>query len=696
MRFNKGGNMNKIFKLVKSKNMFIVLAIFILVPSFYFNITAYTTKLGIKEIDSFSEGIMITDMMYNNHFKSNNPFLKSIMGTIFADGSTGSRDEIYSKYINNETYEEKAYTSYQSNITAHRLIYNFIDSLFPNNKSYVVNIIKFLNALFLVVILIIILLWIRKSLSWQVPYILTFILAFCCSNFVAFGTNLYWITGSMFLPMAVSIIVVNSKKIILSKRFYMITFISAFFTCLLKQLFYVEFVTAVMISMMIPYFFYVFENKCKFKECVKLFVFPFLGAIMSFLVTCIIKVIMLCKIYEYKVAMDYFLSPIIYRILGESDSINQEISAATNYPLNLLFNDMFSAEAISVKGIISITEGRLIIISLILIMISYCTYHNRTEYRQSKEFPFIISTLISFLAPMSWFILAKPHTVVHESLCVILWYLPLNILLIALDIFIIIRLCNKYIVEIYKNLKKIMWRLCFLLLNILLCFFIIYITQDVTNYKLLNMHIVNNEGQELYNNNGIEITYYNGSLYYIAHKKMPNEFYLHITPADLSNLDEDSQNYGYVNYDFAFNELKIREPFKINGNEIVKIELPEYAIDDIVTGQYRLDNEERLNLWEQKIDLSKQTSMPSGYTFSPYDLTDNNWVRGISNDGTIILLQGDDTRLIGLKGKNIFASNGVTVKVIDVQYKSEMWTHLILDKPITQPNINELLSFTVD
>ncbi len=687
--------MNKIINIFKYKTIFIFISMLILVPSFYFNITSYTTNSGINEIDSFSEGLMISDMMYNNNYINESMFLKVIHPLVgLIHGETGAPDEILSRYVNNKSYDQVEYATYESNITAHRLIYNFIDNLFPNNKSNVVGTIKLINAFFLALMITIILVWIRRSLSEEVTYILLLILAFCSDYFVPYGTNLYWIASSMFLPMAVSIIIIHRKDIA-SKKNKIIMFSLTFASCLIKQLFYFEFVSVVMISMMIPYFLYILENKLKFIESIKLLLYPILGALASFLIACIIKFLMLCKSYNWGRAIDIFFDPIIYRLFGDINSKNLSISTSTNYPISILMNDMLSFKVISIKGLFTINEALLIIVSIILIMISYLTFKNNKDFVDSMEFPFIIITAISLLAPISWFVLAKPHTVVHEPLCVILWFLPFNILLIAIDIYILVKLFKKFICKLPINIRQLKNKSFIIIICTILCLITMYFNKDIASYKYINMNIVNEEGIDLYSSNEIKIIFYSGSLYYVTQKTMTSQFYLHIIPTNPSDLDKNSQLAGFANYDFDFNKYKVIEPYKINGNEIVKIELPSYPIDNILTGQYSLNNEELKVLWEERIDLSQLTNLPSDYTFSPYNLSDSNWNRGISNDGTIILLSGADSRLISLKGKNIYTSGGIMSKVINVEYVSGGWTHLILKDPILLSDSNDVLIFDI-
>ena len=59
-------------------------------------------------------------------------------------------------------------------------------------------------------------------------------------------------------------------------------------------------------------------------------------------------------------------------------------------------------------------------------------------------------------------------------------------------------------------------------------------------------------------------------------------FFLHIYPIDTNDLPDHRQQYGFDNFDFTFYKFGLR----FNGKCLIHVNLPEYDIDHIVTGQF--------------------------------------------------------------------------------------------------------------
>ena len=62
-------------------------------------------------------------------------------------------------------------------------------------------------------------------------------------------------------------------------------------------------------------------------------------------------------------------------------------------------------------------------------------------------------------------------------------------------------------------------------------------------------------------------------------------FFLHVTPADVEDLSEGRRMYKFDNLDFAFSSFGIVD----EGRCIAALDLPEYDIETIVTGQFTGD-----------------------------------------------------------------------------------------------------------
>lgn len=82
--------------------------------------------------------------------------------------------------------------------------------------------------------------------------------------------------------------------------------------------------------------------------------------------------------------------------------------------------------------------GRLTALGLILLTVAviavYITSHRQTFMKDRKMKALVVATGISLLAPLSWFVLAKPHTYIHNQHCSVLWFCPFVLMAAALVI----------------------------------------------------------------------------------------------------------------------------------------------------------------------------------------------------------------------------------------------------------------------
>ena len=88
----------------------------------------------------------------------------------------------------------------------------------------------------------------------------------------------------------------------------------------------------------------------------------------------------------------------------------------------------------------------------------------------------------------------------------------------------------------------------------------------------------------------------------------PHGFFLHVYPVDREELAEDRRQYGFENRDFKFST----DGVLADGRCITKVDLPEYDIATIRTGQHIHKGDQYINYWDR-------TSSPFG-RLSPYSV----------------------------------------------------------------------------
>lgn len=435
-----------IFLKKQKEKIFIGISITILFIATFFNIALKTTDLDwVKDFDSFSNGIMIADMNYRDNYQVDSYFQKVVFpGLILKNGEQiNSGQDVYDTYVNNGKYDKEDYRVYNSSMTIHRYTYNFFNKISPFSKSTNIMIFYIINALLLSIVLTIIINWLKNHTNLIIGYITLGMLACFSPSISMYGINLYWISWSLFLPMVVSIFIVESKYFNTKHKRYVLPMIIAFLACMLKQLFYFEFLSTTMVAMIIPYIFMCLDKKYNIKESIKVFIYPTMGAVISFIAVSAIKFMLLIAEYSsMATAKAIFFDSIFRRLTGESDNANPLVALSAKTPLIEVIKIMGSYPAYYLKKVFSLSYfGVIGIIICISIYIIYLYKKNKIE-SNNKLIALTVSTLVSLLAPLSWFVLAKPHTFIHRIHCTITWFIPFVPLATVLVLYFITILCG--------------------------------------------------------------------------------------------------------------------------------------------------------------------------------------------------------------------------------------------------------------
>lgn len=436
-------------KSLNNNICFILIAISILTICLIINPTSKLSEQGISNFDWWSNDIMIADLMYNKNFDNDKLLQKIITPDIIVEsGQEGIALEnaVKNKFINNETFSKELFKTYSSNITAHRFIYSIIDKLLNISNERTVFMFEIMNCLLMAIMITIVLYWIKKITNTLVSYILLFVLGFLSPSLMMFGKNLYWIGWSLFLPMVSMILTINNKKFKSIKNRNILLFFIALITCLIKQVFYFEFVTTVMISMMIPIIYYIIEEKLDLKESIKIFIWPTIGALISFVIANLIKLIILSiDLGGVQIAINTIIENFNVRLVGNTTSSNIIIVESANVSFIRVLWIMVKKVSISLKGIMTLTQlATLGGVLAITMLEGFKIIRNKTIY---INLGLLICIWISLLAPLSWFILAKPHTYIHNVQCSVTWFIPFTILANAFIIEYCVKIFSKTIIE---------------------------------------------------------------------------------------------------------------------------------------------------------------------------------------------------------------------------------------------------------
>lgn len=422
---------------------FVLISLFFLTIGFFINPSKIISQDGQYNFDYWSNDIMISDLMYDNNFETDSLFLKSISPPVLEEYT--KKDDVEGMlpkmFYDNKTFPKELFRSYTSNITIHRYIYSFLENILPFSNRVIINAFYLLNSILMACAVTIVLFWIKRKTNYLTSYCMVFLLSFVTPLFTMYGRNLYWVGWTLFLPMCTMILLLQYRRFIefSHKRKICVLSFAAFAACLIKQLCYFEFVTTVMIAMMIPVIYYIFENKLSFRKGASLFAFPSVAAVLSLLLVNVIKFVML--VIEYGTVSKAWTT-ISDNLFGRLVSDGNSTSLIT------LGKTMSLKTVYSLKYVAAISVIALITLTISIMIVDLLPYLRAKKVYLYSRLPLLICTAISLLAPISWFVLAKPHTMVHHTHCAITWFIPYGILATAYIIDFFIRIISKHVKSI--------------------------------------------------------------------------------------------------------------------------------------------------------------------------------------------------------------------------------------------------------
>ncbi len=599
----------------KSLFLFVVIT-FLLQLSFNYNFFNAANDSFFKDHQKDSEALVIGKIINSQNGSLFNSQLLSWYGSV---------DNTYDVYLNDKISEDKI-INYNQSFGFQGYFYSILNkflSIFSLTSKNKLDIMYFLTSLAMSLTFTIFILLVKKEFGVFTAIIL--LIGVIYSQWlVVFAKNLYWMTFFLFLPFVYSWYILKKEESNisqnLSKSFYGFIFLMIY----LKSLSGFEYLSTIFISLGIPFIYFYFKNNWKFKELFKRLLYIYISAFAAFFIsvfTFLLQKKLILGSFEQAFLM--LVQIVQYRTYGNSDNYTNPLikkSLESNIEeviLKYWDGNIFDLQ--SIFGKFQFITFREIILLFIIIVLIYIilNFKNMLKDKFSKEQKSLLYvTIISSLAPLSWYVLAKAHSYVHTHMNHILWYLPLLLL-----IFIFIGLTVSRLKFSFKQILSIV--------SIILVIYFIYLNNEKNErISLLLSKTINVANIE--NNLNIFINSEQDKLIYFyrdcKNKDLNTHFFLHLIPDDINNLLENRKQYKFDNLDFYWNTHSLETPFLGEyKNSCIEIkDLPKYNIKVINTGQYNAIN----RLWQTSIDLTSKFEPLK--EFQSFNLTDANWENGIS------------------------------------------------------------------
>ena len=303
--------------------------------------------------------------------------------------------------------EANDWDPYLSQFGLQGIFYSLLDAINPVPRHYRIGLYHFLSALICAAVVM----WIASMVGERFgrPALLGFVISIGFEPmFTALATNLYWVVGLWFLPMAFAMRIVDARD----RRHRLLLIAAVGAAVFVKALCGYEFITAVVAAAMVGCLLNTQDDS--FYDNLVDAVHVGLAGLAGFALA------MLLHGARFSFAM------IIQRALDRTtvDAASPETGLILGQFASVasVLRTYFGANDYTQIRNFGLAFGLIGVIAMLAFFEAKYTWFLGEDRRRLRSLA--IAYLASFVAPLSWFILAKGHAFVHTFIDFIIWYLP--------------------------------------------------------------------------------------------------------------------------------------------------------------------------------------------------------------------------------------------------------------------------------
>jgi hypothetical protein len=330
------------------------------------------------------------------------------------------------------------YTPYYSQIGGQGILFSLLDRAIPLVPNTKLQIFYGLTSLLSALTLALIVLWFAVEFN---IFTGAFVLGSMVLSqwLVVFGRNLWWSIWAFYLPMVVLLFLLRrykEPKTLDGVKLGILVFILVFIKCLINGY---EYMTTTLIMMMVPLVYYNILYKSGVRRLLQDIALMVFGSSLAIF----LSVMILCfQVGTVEGSMIKGVDHILYSLSKRTYSNPQEFTGLIAGGLKF---DILSIVIKYVKGrflnltiCIPATTGSFL--SLYLLKVRYVhilfitfvasvflySFRNKCALLKQRKnhIPLVLTTWLSILAPLSWFIIFKQHSYFHTHMNFIVWQMP--------------------------------------------------------------------------------------------------------------------------------------------------------------------------------------------------------------------------------------------------------------------------------
>lgn len=337
-------------------------------------------------------------------------------------------------FLSNEDVSDYEYIVYTAQVGMQGVFYSTIARCVPSvDNATLLSILKVIASLLMALAMLAILMWVYYEFGiFSTIFTLFGILLMPWLTVMA--SSLYWFFVLAYLPFIVVLYYLmhtrerhNYKGLIICTLVFIAVFI--------RTLCGYEYISVILIAMVTPYVYYAYKDKWTFKEFFKR---VFVISTSSLLAVAASLAYTFTKLNRYltkdiHLAYDEILKRIAIRTgLGASNYDIDSIPFITE-SLEMKLPEVFRIYLFEGNGIIASLPAFSVLIVCMAVytifLVAKKTYPKHINDKKIRKINALsLMTVLSFIAPFSWMILARGHSVIHTHINYVLWSLPFAIL----------------------------------------------------------------------------------------------------------------------------------------------------------------------------------------------------------------------------------------------------------------------------
>ena len=334
----------------------------------------------------------------------------------------------YEIYYNNIPIQH--YRPYKSNPAMQGIIFSILDRCLSLTAQTNVKLFRLLTAILSASILSVFLLWVLDVFG-LFSALATLLMIMLSPWLTVSGGHLFWMFGIIYVPFLVPLVLLH-REYKGGKLSLPVWIVTSALAMLVKCLFTgYEFISTTMVMMTIPLFFYALWQKWKPRLFIQRFLSASFARILGILACAVILSLQIAQVDgSIQKGLEHIQQRFLYRTYPKEEYIKKEVAQRVkdtqNVSVTTVLKTYLGGKAFSISTRykdFNLSFGSLLLIFAAVSAIVFITAKN------SALVALTITSWVSNLAPLSWFIIFKSHSVLHTHLNYLAWYMPTFLLM---------------------------------------------------------------------------------------------------------------------------------------------------------------------------------------------------------------------------------------------------------------------------